>query len=60
MVAIVLVIVTAVAITLFMYRTKYGEKMRALAAVMVLTTVASGVDYATRFLQRAFAQIAAA
>ncbi len=31
LVAIGLVIVTAVAITLFMYRTKYGEKMRALA-----------------------------
>ena len=30
-----------------------------LAAVVVLTTLVSGVDYVGRFLQRAFARIAA-
>jgi cardiolipin synthase (CMP-forming) len=34
------------------------EMLEALAAVMVLTTVASGADYVARFLQRAFAQLA--
>lgn len=36
------------------------ELLEALAVVMVLTTVASGVDYGRRFLHRAFAQVAAA
>lgn len=36
------------------------EILDALAAVMVVTTVASGVDYGGRFLQRAFARLAAA
>ncbi len=36
------------------------EIIDALAAVMVVTTVASGVDYVTSFLQRAFAQLPAA
>jgi len=36
------------------------EVLDALAAVMVLTTLASGGDYVMRFLRRAFAQIAAA
>jgi cardiolipin synthase len=35
------------------------EILDALAAVMVVTTLASGVDYVTRFLQRAFAQLPA-
>jgi cardiolipin synthase len=34
------------------------EILDALAAVMVLTTVASGADYVARFLQRAFAAVA--
>jgi hypothetical protein len=36
------------------------EILDALAAVMVVTTLASGADYVTRFLRRAFAQMAAA
>jgi cardiolipin synthase len=36
------------------------EILDALAAVMVVTTLASGADYVTRFLRRAFAQLAAA
>ena len=32
------------------------EVLDALAVVMVVTTVASGVDYVLRFVQRAFAQ----
>ncbi len=36
------------------------EILDALAAVVVVTTLASGVDYVARFLRRAFAQIAAA
>ncbi|MBK6672089.1 MAG: CDP-alcohol phosphatidyltransferase family protein [Proteobacteria bacterium] len=36
------------------------EVLDALAVVMVLTTVASGVDYVSRFLKRAFAHAAAA
>lgn len=34
------------------------EVLDALAAVMVLTTLASGVDYVARFVERAFAQTA--
>jgi cardiolipin synthase len=36
------------------------EVLEALAALMVITTLASGVDYVARFVERAFAQIAAA
>ena len=36
------------------------EVLDALAVVMVITTVASGVDYVSRFLKRAFAHAAAA
>ncbi len=36
------------------------EVLEALAAVTVVTTVASGVDYVARFVERALAQIAAA
>jgi cardiolipin synthase (CMP-forming) len=36
------------------------ELLDALAAVMVITTIASGFDYVARFVQRAFAQIASA
>jgi len=36
------------------------EVLDALAVVMVITTVASGVDYVSRFVRRAFAQAAAA
>ena len=36
------------------------EILDALAAVMVVTTLASGADYVGRFLQRAFAQLPAA
>jgi cardiolipin synthase (CMP-forming) len=36
------------------------EVLEALAVVMVITTVASGVDYVSRFLKRAFAHAAAA
>jgi cardiolipin synthase len=35
------------------------EVLEALAAVTVLTTIASGVDYVARFMERAFAQQAA-
>jgi phosphatidylglycerophosphate synthase len=35
------------------------EVLEALAAVTVLTTLASGVDYVARFVERAFARIAA-
>jgi len=34
------------------------EVLDALAAVMVITTLASGVDYVARFVERAFAQLA--
>lgn len=36
------------------------EVIEAMAVVMVLTTLASGIDYVARFLQRAFARIATA
>jgi cardiolipin synthase len=36
------------------------EVIEALAAVTVITTLASGVDYVARFVERALAQIAAA
>lgn len=36
------------------------EVLEALAAVMVVTTLASGADYVARFVRRAFGQIAAA
>ena len=59
LVAIGLVIVTAVAITLFMYRTRYGEKMRALADNEVLAK-SSGVNpLATSTLIWAIAGVAA-
>jgi cardiolipin synthase len=36
------------------------EVLDALAVVMVITTVASGVDYVTRFMRRAFARVSVA
>jgi hypothetical protein len=36
------------------------EVLAALAVIVVLTTIASGVDYVTRFVRRAFEAAAAA